>query len=139
MFDDARDRIITEITRRRGQAAFRSALMIAYGGRCAISGCDVEQALEAAHILPYRGSATNVVRNGLLLRADLHTLFDLNLLWVDAETFVVATAEALSSSEYANFNGLKLRLPTRQADHPDKDIFKERNRAYGASAIVPGD
>ena len=50
--------------------------MDAYGGRCAITGYDVEEALQAAHIVPYLGPQSNTVNNGLLLRADVHNLFD---------------------------------------------------------------
>jgi len=49
-----------------------------------ISGCNVQEALEAAHIRPYSECGTNKIANGLLLRADLHTLFDLHLMSLDA-------------------------------------------------------
>ena len=44
-----------------------------------MTGCDVVQALDAAHISPYLGDQSNHVTNGVLLRADIHTLFDLQL------------------------------------------------------------
>ena len=72
--EDARKRISRMIAQRRGQSAFRNNLFDAYGGRCAITGCEVPDVLEAAHIFPYRGEDTNKVVNGLLLRADVHTL-----------------------------------------------------------------
>jgi hypothetical protein len=83
---DARRKIMASIVQRRGQRTFRESLMKAYDGRCAISGCPVPQILEAAHIFPYRGDATNDVTNGLLLRSDLHTLFDCGLIAVDERT-----------------------------------------------------
>jgi len=49
---DARERVLASIVRRRGQAEFRKKLLAAYRGRCAVSGCDVEDVLEAAHIVP---------------------------------------------------------------------------------------
>ena len=52
---DTRDKILAEVTRRRGQPKFRKQLISAYGSRCAISGCNAIEALEAAHITPYRG------------------------------------------------------------------------------------
>ena len=61
---------------RPGQAIFRAKLMQAYGGRCAITGCNVPAALEAAHIIPFCGPESDRVSNGLLLRLDLHALFD---------------------------------------------------------------
>ena len=95
---DERERAFRAIRLRRGQAAFRSALMEAYGRRCAITGCAVEDVLEAAHITPYVGSLTNHVSNGLLLRADLHTLFDCGLLAIDPKTRRVVVADALAGS-----------------------------------------
>ena len=80
---DGRERAIGAIVRRRGQPAFRRALLEAYHERCAVTGCDAPEALEAAHVVPYRGVATNHPANGLLLRADLHALFDLGLIAVD--------------------------------------------------------
>ena len=74
--EDARTRVLSSIVRRRGQPLFRKRLLKAYDRRCAFTGCAVEALLEAAHIVPYRGSDTNHIANGLLLRADLHTLFE---------------------------------------------------------------
>lgn len=92
---DARERVLISIVRRQGQSQFRQQLLKAYKGKCAISGNDVEQALEAAHIIPYRGLETNTTSNGLLLRADLHTLFDLNLITIDPQTMKVLIAPKL--------------------------------------------
>jgi hypothetical protein len=69
---DARQRMFSSIVRRQGQPAFRKQLLVAYKGQCAITGCEVESVLEAAHIVPYMGLETNHPGNGLLLRADLH-------------------------------------------------------------------
>lgn len=49
---DARERVVAQIVRRRGQPEFRRALLHAYGRRCAISGCDATEALEASHLSP---------------------------------------------------------------------------------------
>jgi 5-methylcytosine-specific restriction protein A len=64
---DARNKINRAIALRQGQPAFRKSLLQVYGGKCAITGSDAEAALEAAHILPYRGPLTHHVQNGLLL------------------------------------------------------------------------
>ncbi|HEX6784992.1 MAG TPA: HNH endonuclease signature motif containing protein, partial [Sphingomicrobium sp.] len=69
--------------------------------RCAITGCAVVDVLEAAHVTPYLGSLTNHVSNGLLLRTDLHTLFDCGLLVIEPKTRTVVIAEALKTSSYA--------------------------------------
>src|SRR6202035_655927 len=71
---EGRKKTLAAICRRQGQPEFRRKLMQAYSGRCAISGFNVPQTLEAAHIIPYNGPKTNHPANGILLRADLHVL-----------------------------------------------------------------
>ncbi len=88
--------------------------MAAYEGKCAITGCPVEAVLEAAHIHPYLGQHTNDVTNGLLLRADLHTLFDLRLLWIDA-TNRVKVSHRLRDTPYWEHEGGMLRVPKHAA------------------------
>ncbi|RQS32724.1 HNH endonuclease [Burkholderia sp. Bp8990] len=102
---------------RRGQGKFRKALLNAYEKRCAVTGCTMEDVLEAAHIIPYNGDDTNRCDNGLLLRADIHTLFDLGLLWVNRE-MKVEIANALQRTEYGELHGKGLRLPTDPALRP---------------------
>ncbi|QFS84080.1 hypothetical protein FIU97_15105 [Roseivivax sp. THAF40] len=70
---------------RREQAQFRSELKKAYTTRCAISGCEVEVALEACHIISHASGGHSEPSNGLLLRRDLHRLFDLGLIAVEPE------------------------------------------------------
>ncbi|HHA2764476.1 TPA: HNH endonuclease [Stenotrophomonas maltophilia] len=108
---DDRQRVLAAIVQRRGQATFRKALLDAYGGRCTMTGCDVADALEAAHIRPYSGRSSSVVSNGLLLRADIHTLFDLYLITVDPSSFRIYLAPALRSSSYSDLEGRKLGTP----------------------------
>jgi hypothetical protein len=94
---EGRDRVLSSICRRRGQPEFRKKLIQAYSGRCAISGCDALQTLEAAHIMPYNGPRTNHPANGLLLRADFHVLFDLSLITIDPMTLKVVLASLLKT------------------------------------------
>lgn len=116
--EDARKRTLAAIVQRQGQTAFRNALLKAYGGRCAITGCDVVEAMEAAHIYPYQGAATNHVSNGLLLRSDLHTLFDVGLMAIDPDTMTVIVAGKLRSSVYGVHHAQPLRLPVAPAERP---------------------
>ncbi len=81
--NDRRRLMRRQIRERRGQQQFRDSLQSRYGKRCLISGCEVLAVLEAAHIRPYRGDEDNHPANGLLLRSDLHTLFDLDLLGIE--------------------------------------------------------
>lgn len=123
---DARERIARSIAVRRGQRAFRDALISAYGGRCAITGCEVLDVLEAAHIFPYRGPETNRVTNGLLLRADVHTLFDCGLIEIDQDTLSVTLSPRSGSSDYSELNGMTLRHPTKPAEAPSRAALAMR-------------
>jgi hypothetical protein len=76
---DLREMALQQIRKRRGQSQFRNALLQRYGRRCLVTGCSVVAVLEAAHIDPYRSDINHHPGNGLLLRADIHTLFDLDL------------------------------------------------------------
>ena len=75
--------------------------------------------LEAAHIEPYVGPQGNRIINGLLLRADLHTLFDLNLIGVDQDGRLVVSSQ-LKDSSYAALHGTLLKLPERADQRPSK-------------------
>ena len=122
---DARRKTMAAIVQRRGQRAFREVLMRAYGGRCAVTACTVREILEAAHIYPYRGDATNHVTNGLLLRSDLHTLFDCGLIAVDEADFKLLIATGLGGSEYERYRGTRLQLPDNVSSRPSRDALRQ--------------
>jgi hypothetical protein len=119
---EAREWEMRAVALRRGQAEFRAKLLDAYDRRCAITDCAVVDILEAAHIVPFRegGESSNRVDNGLLLRSDLHALFDLGLVWIDPRG-LVQVAEKLYASEYVSLRGRRLRVPTQAAEHPHGD------------------
>jgi predicted restriction endonuclease len=96
-----------------------------------MTGCNVIPTLEAAHILPYRGEHTNHVQNGLLLRADVHTLFDLGLLNVDPDSFVIRVNADIVDATYARLNGTRLRLPQRMESWPSQEALRQRLRSKG--------
>jgi predicted restriction endonuclease len=116
-------RFASEATR---QPDFRNGLIEAYGGRCAVTGCDAVAALEAAHIVPYTGTESQQISNGLLLRADIHTLFDLDLICIDPRTLAVALAAVLHGTSYADLDGRGLSLPQNPADHPSREALALR-------------
>jgi hypothetical protein len=121
MFDpseDARRRVMGALVQREGQPKFRRSLLDEYSGECVITGCNVEALLEAAHIVPYRGVHTNDVTNGLLLRADLHKLFDLHMFRIDPRTHTVHLCDDLKASEYGCYEGRRLRPPKSQENMP---------------------
>lgn len=124
---DGKKKVLRQIAIRQGQARFREALMDAYGGRCALTGCSLGPILQAAHIAPYNGSSTNHVMNGLLLRADIHTLFDLGLLRIDPDTLRFSAASDLSGTEYEQFDGCALNVPAKPSHRPSKTaLIKKR-------------
>lgn len=116
-FDD-RPRVTARRVVRPGQAQFRKRLMAAYDARCAITGCNVDIALEAAHIFPYNGPSTDIVSNGLLLRRDIHKLFDEHVLTVSASTMTVKLAPQLSATQYGELHGQRIYLPVRRTERP---------------------
>lgn len=128
---DARRFIQRSVVARRGQPRFRAELIRLYNGRCCISGCDAEPALEAAHITPYKGDHTNTPSNGLLLRADLHTLFDLFELTVDASSHRVQLSTALKNSQYREFDQIQISRPKRPAAAPTPEALRSHNAEFG--------
>ncbi|TFZ44743.1 HNH endonuclease [Stenotrophomonas maltophilia] len=116
------------VAQRRGQPLFRAKLLDAYGARCAITGCSAVEVLEAAHVLPHKGDHTNRLDNGLLLRADLHTLFDCGLLWVSPEN-TVAVAPSLLATDYAAFQRKHLDLPASAPHRPNPAHLAEHAKA----------
>ena len=128
---DARKKVLASVMRRLGQPKFRKALLNAYDRQCAITGCGVAEVLEAAHIEPYSMRGLNKVTNGLLLRADLHTLFDLGLIAID-EKYRLLVSKWLDQSPYADLRGQTLRLPDVAAHRPSPAALKEHREASKA-------
>jgi predicted restriction endonuclease len=117
---DARRRMMRDIVAREGQGAFRGSLLVVYESVCAVTGCSEPQALEAAHIAPYLGEQTNVVNNGLLLRADIHTLFDKGLLTFDADASppIILVAPSVRDADYRALHGRPMHFRYRGRTNP---------------------
>jgi hypothetical protein len=128
---EARAHVVDGILRRRGHPEFRKRLLGAYDFKCAITGCDSPDALEAAYIVPYRGRMTNDPTNGLLLRGDVHTLFDLGKIAVDTRTMTVIVAEDLLGTNYRILAGRPLRYPQEETQRPSKDSLDLHRRLAG--------
>ena len=127
--NDAREWIKRTIVQRRGQKKFRESLILAYAEKCTITGCSILDILEAAHIAPYRGDHSNKPVNGLLLRADLHTLFDCQLLAIDPGTMKVVLAPRIAESEYKKWSGRCIRLPENPEFRPDTHALRKHLEA----------
>nr|WP_180203844.1 DUF2002 family protein [Pseudomonas sp. SbOxS1]NYU03606.1 DUF2002 family protein [Pseudomonas sp. SbOxS1] len=121
--EDNRKRTLREIAQRQGQGSFRSGLLTAYEGRCAITNYAVEEVLEAAHITPYLGPKTNHISNGLLLRSDLHTLWDRGLIYL-CDGLKLHLKPTLAPSEYAPLAGKKIRDTAVGSPGPSIDAIR---------------
>jgi len=129
--EDARERTIRSIVIRRGQPDFRRKLLLAYGEQCAITQFDSPTALEAAHIAPYKGDHTNHVTNGLLLRSDIHTLFDCGLLAINTSDMTVVISPELIGTRYEFLRARELHLPLSQNDRPNIEALNDHRLRTG--------
>jgi putative restriction endonuclease len=121
------------LTRARlGQGAFRVLVTDAYQRRCAVTGEKTLPVLEAAHIKPYACEGPHRVQNGLLLRSDLHKLFDLGYVTVtpefDMEVSSKLREDWSNGREYYAWHGKKLtHLPVEQFLQPARDFLRWHN------------
>jgi hypothetical protein len=109
----ARAKKFANVEVRPDQRAFREMVYIAYDGRCAISGCRVRSVLDAAHVTgrSWRDGYNRAV-DGILLRKDLHALYDAKLLRISKKGIV--EIEAGASSDYQEYAGTLARRPARR-------------------------
>jgi putative restriction endonuclease len=129
---DQRRLIESRSIAREGQAAFRLRLLDAYGKRCAITGERTVPVLDAAHIQPYLGPASNHVQNGIVLRSDLHELFDRGYLTVTPRLTVKVSdrirAEFQNGRDYYGMHDRELIVrPERPDERPSLDALAWHN------------
>jgi putative restriction endonuclease len=122
----------TLIIPRLGQGAFRIAVTEAYGRQCAITDGKVLPALDAAHIKPYGEGGEHTKSNGILLRKDIHSVFDAGYVTIkDDFTFSVSkkVKEVFNNGEeYLRLHGNAIRRPDRKSDWPDVDLLRWHNK-----------
>jgi len=120
---------------RQGQSAFRQELLVAQNSRCVVTGCRERDVIQAAHIRGVSDKGRHSVRNGLLLRADIHTLFDKGLLVID-DQFTVRVDERVADREYRALDGrhLKLLAELSQEPHgPDPEALRWHRQSHNWS------
>jgi len=130
--------IAASIAGRRGQHEFRQRLLHIYQ-RCLVTGCNAEEALEAAHIQAYSEAGTFEVSNGLLLRADIHTLFDLGFLTIETSAMTVIIATALKHTVYGELHGNKLQFPHGTEHVPNRhalDMHRYTHACTDAAVLL---
>ncbi len=128
---DGRQAMVDTIIKRRGHPSFRHALLEAYEYRCAITNFNAIDALEATCIVPYRGKLTHDPSNGLLLRADIHTLFDLGKMAIDTGTMSVVMTDDLMQTSYRILAGRPLRYPKEESHRPSTESLDLHRRLAG--------
>ena len=113
---------------RLGQQAFKAKVLAAYHRRCAITGSKIWPVLEAAHIRPVTEGGEHRLDNGLLLRSDVHTLFDQGYLGVDP-VYRLRVSPRLRE-EFGNGErfyaqaGQVVALPERKPDRPQREFLE---------------
>ncbi|WP_230685288.1 HNH endonuclease [Cellulomonas sp. JZ18] len=128
---DERNRQLAERAVREGQDRFRLAVLAAYGQVCAITGSDAVTGLEAAHITPFKGPATNVIVNGICLRADIHRLWDGGQIAIDERTQTVVMGSALRNSTYGDLDGQRAKLPRAVNERPSTQALRAHREWCG--------
>jgi putative restriction endonuclease len=117
---------------RLGQGAFRVLVTEAYRKRCAITGERVLPVLEAAHIRPFASDGPNHTSNGLLLRSDLHTLFDRGYVTVTPDMRVHVSKRIKEEFEngreyYAYADKALSVVPPRAVERPAIEFLRWHN------------
>jgi putative restriction endonuclease len=116
---------------RLGQGAFRVIVTDIYKRQCALTNSHVLHVLEAAHIRPYSDGGSHHPSNGVLLRQDLHTLFDRGYLTVTPDYSVEVSRrlkeEFDNGKEYYALNGRRILLPDAPSYRPSVEQLAWHN------------
>lgn len=117
------------VTEREGQGQFHAEVCVAYGHKCCISGERTPELLQAAHIQDYINKDSNHIQNGLLLRVDLHTLFDNGLLFID-DNYMVHVSPLVTSQEYRKYDGKIIALPKDTSAWPSQEALRLKENSF---------
>ncbi len=126
---------------RLGQGTFNVAVTAAYHQACAVSGEHSLPVLDAAHIRGYAQEGTHEVSNGLLLRTDIHRLFDRGYVTVTPDHRFVVSKRLKEEWEngriYYAHHGKPIALPDSAADRPDPALLRWHNEQVFERATAP--
>ena len=126
---------------RRGQRQFRERLLAAQGSRCAFTGGAPPRVLEAGHLYSYAQLGTHFEHGGLMLRRDIHRLFDDGSLAVEPSGLRIDVAPELAAfPQYARLHDaqLTLRLRDEQVDWLGKHWHEHREELARRTTTSPG-
>jgi len=111
------------------QQRFRRDTLDSYR-RCAVTGCVEEAALEAAHIAVRKASDINGLANGILLRSDIHRLFDGLLITLSEDGTRVEVSPELTDPMYAPLKAAVVARPDGGPPPSAENIQEHRNRFF---------
>jgi hypothetical protein len=103
---------------RRGQFKLRQKLLHYHEGKCAITGCSIPLLLDACHIHPFADSHNCEARNGILLRSDIHDLFDAHLLTIGLDSRTVYIHLSIQDQTYRMYDGWQIACPYANGWNP---------------------
>ena len=113
---------------RLGQRSFQAVVLDTYHRRCAISGTHIPPVLQAAHIRPVTAGGEHRLDNGLLLRSDVHTLFDRGYLAVDPHYRLRVSPRLRedfhNGDQFYARAGQVINLPDHRVDRPNRDFLE---------------
>jgi putative restriction endonuclease len=119
------------ISPRYGQGSFRILVTDAYGRRCAVTNERTLPALDAAHIKPYSESMQHTISNGILLRRDLHALFDQGYVTINPsfrlEVSHKIREEFENGRDYYRLHGGIVRVPDNPQEKPAREFIEWHN------------
>lgn len=126
---------------RLGQGALRVAVTDSYRRACAVTQEHSLPVLEAARIKPYAQGGVHEVTNGLLLRSDLHRLFDLGYVTVTADLRLQVSERLRGDFEngrtYYPFHGAQVAVPSTANLHPDASLLRAQRDAVPGLGAMP--
>jgi len=105
-----RQRVLSSVLERPGQAKFRKDILNAYQKKCLLTGEEISAVLEAAHIVPVKYHGADVVNNGICLRVDIHTLFDAGAIRIKP-TGELLLSDTVSASQNYRYLPPKITIP----------------------------
>jgi len=124
-----RQKKLGEQASRPGQQAFSETIRWNYRNRCAVTGCVTPAALEAAHISTRTGCDDNSPANGILLRSDIHALFDRFLITLSEDCARVEVGRELTDPSYAFLETVAVARPDKDAPSTE-NLRKHRDRFF---------
>jgi putative restriction endonuclease len=116
------------VPQRLGQQSFKAVVLGAYSRRCAVTGDKIRPVLQAAHVRPLPAGGEHRLDNGLLLRSDVHTLYDRGYLGVDPKYRLLVSPrlreEFGNGEQFYARAGEPIAVPERRSDRPNREFLE---------------